>query len=86
MTAQRYERQHPGELVHIDEKKLGPIPDGGAGARMAARSRHRMGLPADFTSNAERTDALPTFLDYYNHRRRHTAIGDHPPISRLSTT
>lgn len=25
----RYEREHPGELVHLDTKKLGRIPDGG---------------------------------------------------------
>ncbi|GAA1606919.1 IS481-like element ISMsm9 family transposase [Streptomyces globosus] len=25
----RYEREHPGELVHVDIKKLGNIPDGG---------------------------------------------------------
>jgi transposase InsO family protein len=28
-TAQRYERERPGELVHVDVKKLGRIPDGG---------------------------------------------------------
>ena len=28
-TAVRYERDHPGELVHMDVKKLGRIPDGG---------------------------------------------------------
>lgn len=28
-TAQRYERQRPGELVHVDVKKFGKIPDGG---------------------------------------------------------
>jgi transposase InsO family protein len=28
-TANRYEREKPGELVHIDVKKLGRIPDGG---------------------------------------------------------
>ncbi|WP_123305383.1 IS481 family transposase [Bogoriella caseilytica] len=28
-TATRYERQRPGELVHMDVKKLGRIPDGG---------------------------------------------------------
>ena len=28
-TAVRYERQRPGELVHMDVKKLGKIPDGG---------------------------------------------------------
>ena len=28
-TAIRYERERPGELVHVDVKKLGRIPDGG---------------------------------------------------------
>ena len=36
--ARRYERQRPGELVHIDVKKLGRI-QGGAGHRMTGR-RH----------------------------------------------
>jgi len=29
VTAVRYERTRPGELVHVDVKKLGRIPDGG---------------------------------------------------------
>jgi transposase InsO family protein len=32
--AQRYERQRPGELLHVDVKKLGRIPDGRAGHRV----------------------------------------------------
>ena len=28
-TSNRYERDKPGELVHIDVKNLGRIPDGG---------------------------------------------------------
>jgi transposase InsO family protein len=36
--AERYEREHPGELIHIDVKKLGRI-QGGAGHRMTGR-RH----------------------------------------------
>jgi transposase InsO family protein len=28
-SARRYERQRPGELVHLDVKKIGRIPDGG---------------------------------------------------------
>ena len=31
----RYQREHPGELVHIDVKKLGRIPQGGATASTA---------------------------------------------------
>jgi len=29
MSGQRYERDRPGELIHIDVKKIGRIPDGG---------------------------------------------------------
>ena len=28
-TAVSYERDRPGELVHVDVKKIGKIPDGG---------------------------------------------------------
>jgi transposase InsO family protein len=40
-TAVRYERQRPGELVHMDVKKIGRIPDGGgwrAHGRQASRT------------------------------------------------
>jgi hypothetical protein len=33
----RYQREYPGELVHIDVKKLGRIPDGG-GHRVHGRA------------------------------------------------
>jgi transposase InsO family protein len=39
----RYQRQHPGELVHIDVKKLGRIPDGG-GHRAHGRATAPRGL------------------------------------------
>jgi transposase InsO family protein/transposase-like protein len=35
----RYERRHRGELIHIDVKKLGRIPDGRAGHRAHGRRR-----------------------------------------------
>lgn len=192
-TAIRYEKDRPGELIHVDVKKIGRIPDGGGWralgrpVRTAARRKARigydyvhsavddhtrlayseihsdeqgdtcagflrravanfaaLGIPriemvmtdnawsytrstgftqalADigaghitirphcpwqngkverfnrtlqvewayrqvFTSNDERSAALPTWLRYYNHRRRHTALGGLPPISRVSTT
>jgi transposase InsO family protein len=37
--AQRYERERPGELIHIDVKKLGRIVDG-AGHRVTVRLHH----------------------------------------------
>jgi transposase InsO family protein len=50
---QRYERQRPGELIHIDVKKLGRI-QGGAGKRV------RDGLKRHYN---------PTFIDRDGHRR-----------------
>jgi transposase InsO family protein len=65
--AQRYERQRPGELIHIDVKKLGRI-QGGAGKRV------RDGLRQHYN---------PTFIDRDGHRRQsvgwefvHIAIDD----------
>lgn len=191
-TAVRYERARPGELVHMDVKKLGRIPDGGgwrvhgrAGGSVR-RDRHvRVGydyvhsvvddhsrlaysevLPDEkgvtcaafleraidyfgrhgierierlmtdnawayryslgqvcarhgitqkfirphcpwqngkverfnrtlqaewayrqpYTTNDARTAALDPWLESYNTRRRHSAIGGHPPVSRLSPT
>jgi transposase InsO family protein len=37
-----------------------------------------------FHTNDERAAALAPWLDFYNNRRRHSAIGGQPPISRLS--
>lgn len=49
-VVRRYERATPGELVHIDVKKLGRIPDGG-GWRIhgqALRPNRKRGLGYDF--------------------------------------
>ena len=49
----RYQRQHPGELVHLDVKKLGRIPDGGGhrihGRAVATRGR---GIGYDYLHSA----------------------------------
>ena len=39
-----------------------------------------------FTSNTERTAALAPWIEYYNTRRRHSALGGLPPTSRLPPT
>jgi transposase InsO family protein len=192
-TAVRYERDRPGELVHMDVKKIGRIPDGGgwrahgrAMGRTSARVKAKVGydyvhsvvddhsrfayseilddeqaattaaffaraltrfaehgihvdavmtdnawnytrstalkalLDASgakhilirphcpwqngkverfnrtlqtewayrtvFESNTQRTEALAPWLDHYNTRRRHSALGGLPPTSRLSPT
>jgi transposase InsO family protein len=191
-TATRYERSRPGELVHMDVKKLGRIPDGGGwralgrAARETTRDRgsklgydyvHSLvddysrlayseilpdekgatcaafldraaayfaahGIPRiervmtdnawayrwslrevitalgarqkfirphcpwqngkverlnrtlatewayrqAFASNAERAAALAPWIEHYNTRRRHSALGGLPPLSRLTPT
>ena len=49
-TVRRYERERPGELIHVDVKKIGKIPDGGgwrvhgrAAASAAKNKRERIG-------------------------------------------
>src|SRR3954454_15746367 len=37
-----------------------------------------------YRNSTERTAALDGWLDYYNHRRRHSAIGRQPPITCLN--
>jgi transposase InsO family protein len=39
-----------------------------------------------FESNTQRTQALAPWLEHYNTRRRHSALGGLPPISRLTPT
>jgi transposase InsO family protein len=60
-TATRYERSRPGELVHMDVKKLGRIPDGG-GWRAHGRAGSRTG----------RDRATKTGYDYV-----HSLVDDH---------
>ena len=39
-----------------------------------------------FASNAERAAALAPWIEHYNTRRRHIALGGLPPLSRLAPT
>ena len=56
LTATRYERERPGELVHMDVKKLGRIPDGG-GWRI-----HGRGIPRD-RANGPGFDYVHSLVD-----------------------
>jgi transposase InsO family protein len=49
----RYQRERPGELVHIDVKKLGRIPDGGGHrAHGRAKGRRGRGIGYDYLHSA----------------------------------
>lgn len=65
-TAHRYEHAHPGDLVHIDVKKLGRIPDGGGWrAHGGTASNHQ-----------SRVDKTPIGFDYV-----HAAVDDHTRLA-----
>jgi transposase InsO family protein len=65
-TAVRYEREKPGELVHMDVKKLGRIPDGG-GWRARGQTR---------TNHQARTDKMPIGYDYV-----HSLVDDYSRLA-----
>ena len=71
----RYERDTPGELVHVDIKKLGNIPDGG-GHRAVGRqagARHRTRTPGKTLDGNGNSHVGYSYL--------HNAVDDH---SRLA--
>jgi transposase InsO family protein len=65
-TATRYERERPGELVHMDVKKLGKIPPGG-GWRTRGQTR---------TNHRARVDKTPIGYDYV-----HSLVDDHSRLA-----
>ncbi|MFG2950859.1 IS481 family transposase [Streptomyces adustus] len=69
----RYERERPGELVHVDIKKLGNIPDGG-GHRIMPRQQAAPNRRAT-------TDARKGGSPVIGYSFVHTAVDDH---SRLA--
>ena len=56
MTAIRYEHAHPGDLVHVDVKKIGRIPDGGGwrahGRAMGTTAARRGPIGYDYVHSA----------------------------------
>jgi hypothetical protein len=67
----RYERDHPGSLVHVDIKKLGRIPDGG-GWKVLGRG---VGVKNNMKHNEYRTRH---FLGY---GYIHSAVDDHSRVA-----
>jgi transposase InsO family protein len=72
-VVRRYEKQRPGELVHLDVKKLGKIPDGGG---WRARGREQGKRNARAHTKVRRSNHPVIGYHYL-----HTAIDDH---SRLA--
>ena len=66
-TQHRYEREQPGDLIHIDVKKLGRIPSGGG---------WRLDGPMTIDHNPGRDRSIRLGFDYV-----HVAIDDHSRLA-----
>src|SRR5687767_6460912 len=75
--ARRYERDRPGELIHVDVKKLGNIPDGG-GWRFVGKAQGAQNRIATATRTGKRT---PLYNARIGTCFVHTVIDDHTRIA-----
>ncbi|MFJ5812289.1 IS481 family transposase [Streptomyces sp. NPDC093093] len=72
----RYERDHPGELIHVDVKKLGRIPDGG-GHRVLGRDAGRpiRGMGFDYVHSAVDDHSRLAYSEIHNDEKVATCAG-----------
>jgi transposase len=72
VTAVRYERTRPGELVHMDVKKLGKIPDGGG---WRAHGRGHASITRDRSTKVG-FDYVHSLVDDHSRLAYSEALGD----------
>lgn len=72
----RYERERPGELLHVDVKKLGRIPDGG-GHRVTGREAGRpvRGMGYDYVHSAIDVHSRLAYSEIHPHEKVATCAG-----------
>ena len=75
-SAQRYEHDHPGSLIHVDVKKLGRIPDGG-GWRVHGRSEQvrGRGIGYDYVHTAIDDHSRVAYAEIHDDERADTSAG-----------
>jgi transposase InsO family protein len=77
----RYERPHPGDLLHVDVKKLGRVPDGGGwrlhGRKQEVRGRtvHGRGLGYDYLHVAVDDHSRLAYIEALPDERDTTCAG-----------
>lgn len=77
-SANRYEHDHPGSLIHIDVKKLGRIPDGGgwrAHGRSGTPRNRRRGVGYDYVHAAIDDNSRVAYAEIHNDEKGATAAG-----------
>jgi len=74
----RYERENPGDLVHVDVKKLGRIPDGGGWrtlGRQAGKRNRRSGVGHSFLHSAIDDNSRVVYSEILTNEKKETAAG-----------
>lgn len=76
-TANRYEREHPGELIHVDVKKLGRIPDGGGWRAhgRGTRPNDKRGLGFDYIHAVIDDHTRLAYAEVHDDEKGATAAG-----------
>lgn len=79
-TTIRYERERPGELVHMDVKKIGRIPDGGGwrahGREMGRTSAHKKSkIGYDYVHSVVDDHSRVAFTEIHTDERADTTAG-----------
>jgi len=75
--AVRYERENPGDLVHVDVKKLGRIPDGGGHRTLGrqAGKKNRSGVGHSFLHSAIDDRSRLVYSEILTNEKKETAAG-----------
>ena len=76
-SAERYEHDHPGSLIHVDVKKLGRIPDGG-GWRLHGRGERpnrKRGLGYDYIHTVIDDHSRVAYAEIHADEKGTTAAG-----------
>ncbi|MDJ0347268.1 IS481 family transposase [Streptomyces sp. H10-C2] len=73
----RYEREKPGELVHVDIKKLGNIPDGGGHKTLGCQAgrKNRSGAGYSYLHNAVDDHSRLAYSEILTDEKKETAVG-----------
>lgn len=74
----RYEHERPGDLVHVDVKKLGRIPDGGGHrtlGRAAGNRRRNAGVGYSFLHSAIDDRSRVVYSEILDDERKETTAG-----------
>lgn len=77
-TPIRYERAHPGELIHVDVKKLGRIPSGGGWRKLGRDAGHRdrkTGVGYDYLHVAVDDHSRVAYVEVLSDERAATVAG-----------